>query len=402
MESLTSAPSLRFAWPPAPRAGRVLAFALAISLAVHLAFTLWPMTLPDDPEDVPLTATITELPPPPRPVVQPAPPPKPEATQTKPKPTSNRAVAPQAASADSAPAVDSAPTPAPPAAAQRNDTSAAPAPLTEPVDAPPPAPPSGKSLPPRVDLAYKLYLGSHGFLIGDATYRFEHSGNHYRIYTVGKAKGLAALLIRGEGRMESRGLITGDGLQPYEFTFERSDTGKREEARFDWESGVVTLNEQKTASIDTPMFDALSLMWQYYFTPPDARKVAFTLATTRRVTRYSVTHEGNEAIAWGSGTIDTERWHRRSDDGKNDSYAWLAPSLRYLPVKMRLSNNRGSIDVVLDAIRVDPAVKTGDDAWAPDLSGGARNLTPPPPAPGTAPPPTQFAPGATFPTNTGG
>jgi len=119
------------------------------------------------------------------------------------------------------------------------------------------------------------------------------------------------------------------------------------------------------------------------------------------VSRYTVTHEGNEAIAWGHGTIDTERWHRRSDDGKNDSYAWLAPSLRYLPVKMRLANSRGSVDVVLDAIRVDPPAKNAGDAWAPDLSGGTAELTPPPPAPGTAPPPTEFAPGATFPTNTG-
>src|SRR6185437_14318496 len=108
MESLTAPPSLRFAWPPAPRAGRVLAFALAISLAVHLAFTLWPMALPDDPEDVPLTATITELPPPPRPVAQPAPPPTPKAAQPKPKATSSPAAAPQAARADAAPAaVDS-------------------------------------------------------------------------------------------------------------------------------------------------------------------------------------------------------------------------------------------------------------------------------------------------------
>ncbi|MEO6749617.1 MAG: DUF3108 domain-containing protein, partial [Casimicrobiaceae bacterium] len=320
------------------RSGRVLAVALALSLAVHLAFTSWPISLPVDPDDVPLSATITELPPPP---VAPQPPARP-----KPRRAARATAATSPAVHDDTMA-DAGAAFAPPAEAAPRDaaTPAAAAPLTEAVDVPPALPQSGKMLPPRVDLTYKLYLGSHGFLIGDATYRFEHSGNHYRIYTVGKAKGLAALLVRGEGRLESRGLITADGLQPYEFTFERSDTGKREEAKFDWEAGIVTLDEKKTASIDTPMFDALSLMWQYYFTPPDASKVAFTLVTTRRVSRYTVTHEGNEAIAWGHGTIDTERWHRRSDDGKNDSYAWLAPSLRYLPVKMRLANNRGSVDV---------------------------------------------------------
>ncbi len=397
MEALAHPPTSALRWPKALRSGRALAVALAISLVVHLAFTRWPVTLPDDPDDVPLTATITELPPPPLPEPAPAPPPRaPRTRALHPRATvSATADEPAAVVADAT--VPGSKTRDTGDAVSKDNA----APLTEAVDTPPPMPANGKTLPPRVDLTYKLYLGSHGFLIGDATYRFEHAGNHYRIYTVGKAKGLAALLIRGEGRLESRGLITADGLQPYEFTFERSDTGKREAARFDWEAGIVTLNEEKTASIDTPMFDALSLMWQYYFTPPGASNVVFSLATTRRVTRYTVTHEDNEAIAWGNGTIDTERWHRRSDDGNNDSYAWLAPSLRYLPVKMRLANSRGSVDVVLDAIRVDPSTRAGTDTWAPDIAGGTANLTPPPPAPGVAPPPTEFAPGATFPTNTG-
>ena len=396
MQTLASPRGLSFALPSALRARRTLWYALGLSLAVHLAFTLWPGTLPVDPDDVPLTATIAELPPPPMPVAVPPPvqPPKPARRVARTAIAADHAASEAPAPVATETAPEAAPvSPAAPAAKA--------APLTEPVDVPPPTPPSGKTLPPRVDLAYKLYLGNHGFLIGDATYRFEHSSNRYRIYTVGRARGLAALLIRGEGRLESRGLITDEGLQPVEFAFERSDTGKREEARFDWEAGIVTLNGGKTAAIDTPMFDALSLMWQYYFTPPDARRIAFSLATTRRVTRYTVTHDGNETIDWGNGTIDTERWHRVSDDGRNDSYAWLAPSLRYLPVKMQLSGPRGTVDIVLDAIRVDPSTTSADNGWAPSITGGADSLAPAP-KPGVAPPPTEFAPGATFPTNTGG
>jgi hypothetical protein len=377
---------------------RGLAAALAISLAVHLAFTLWPASPPDDPDDVPLTATLRELPPPP-PVVAPAP-------QPAAKSAARRAPAPRRVETHVADALAAEPVPRSEPAAAANapaatasTSGATDTPLTEAADLPPAAPPSGKALPPRVDLAYKIYLGHHDFLIGDATYRFEHSGSRYRIHTVGKAKGLAALLVRGEGRLESRGIITDEGLQPVEFAFERSDTGKRESAHFDWEAGIVTLSGDKSASIDTPMFDALSLMWQYYFTPPDARRVAVSLATTRRVTRYTVTHEGDETLRWGEGTIATERWHRVSDDGNNDSYVWLAPSLRYLPVKMRLANKRGTVDILLDAIRVDPAAGAGDGGWAPTLTNGTAVMAP---QPGTAPPPTEFAPGATFPTNTGG
>jgi hypothetical protein len=73
--------------------------------------------------------------------------------------------------------------------------------------------------------------------------------------------------------------------------------------------------------------------------------------------RYTVTREGTERIEWAQGEIDTERWHRRSDDGKTDGYAWLAPSLHYVPVKMRIvATNRGTLEALLDSIRIDEPV----------------------------------------------
>src|SRR5512135_41713 len=60
-------------------AGRGLAVALALSVLLHAAFTLWPVRMPTDAETVPLTATITELPPPPAVVAAAAPKPRPKA-----------------------------------------------------------------------------------------------------------------------------------------------------------------------------------------------------------------------------------------------------------------------------------------------------------------------------------
>jgi hypothetical protein len=68
-----------------------------------------------------------------------------------------------------------------------------------------------KTLPRRVDLVYKAFLGSQGLLIGEAIYRFEHDGQNYHILTIGEAKGLAAIFVRGQGKLESRGLITATG-----------------------------------------------------------------------------------------------------------------------------------------------------------------------------------------------
>jgi hypothetical protein len=218
------------------------------------------------------------------------------------------------------------------------------------------ASPDVPTLPPRLDLAYKVYLGSHGFLIGEATYRFEHTGNAYHIATVGQARGLAALVLRGQGKLESRGLVTATGLQPLEFAVERGSADRREVAQFDWESGIVTLHEDKTEALELPAFDPLTVMWQPYFSPPTGDRQTFSIATTRRVTRYTVTREGVDRIEWTHGEVEAERWHRRSDDGQTDAYVWLAPALRYVPVKMRISRTmRGTVEVVLDSIRIEEA-----------------------------------------------
>lgn len=194
-------------------------------------------------------------------------------------------------------------------------------------------------------------------MIGEATYRFEHTANEYHISTVGEARGLAALILRGQGKVESRGTITANGLQPHEFSVERGSREKRETAIFDWETGIVTLHEQKTAALDLPTFDPLALMWQYYFSPPTSGEATFSVATTRRVARYTLTREGTERILWGQGEIDTERWHRKSDDGKTDAFIWLAASLHFIPVKMRVSNtDRGTVEALLDSIRIDEPV----------------------------------------------
>jgi uncharacterized protein DUF3108 len=318
--------------------------ALALSLVVHAVWSLWPADVPETPEDKVLTATLTELPAPPPPTAAPAPP--------KPKP--KRPPAPKPA--PPAPAAEPVAPEPPPAAAELPSESPAEAASPAPVEPPaPPAPPTpDKTLPPRVDLAYKVFLGTQGFLIGEATYRFEHEGNRYHIATVAQARGLAALFIRGRGKVESRGLITPAGLVPQEFAVERGSSDRREVARFDWDANTVTLHEDRIEALTPPSFDPMTVMWQAYFTPPTESRQTLFLVTTRRVINYTVEREATETIEWTHGAIETERWHRRSDDGNIDAYFWLAPKMHYALVKMRVSQSaRGTVEAVLDAIRVD-------------------------------------------------
>ena len=344
------------------RAWRALAIALGISFGLHFVATLWPVDSDAVPEPTPLTATLTELPPPPAPapLASPKPKPKPKPKRAAPAPPPAPAPAPidvpepVAATPTGPEVVESAPVPD----EQPVNTTAAPAaPVAQ--DEPEitlgiaPAP---NTLPPRIDLAYKMFYGTQGFQVGRAVYRFEHTGSRYRIATVGEATGLAALVYRGKANVESRGLITPAGLQPMEFTFERTIRDRRESAAFDWETGVVTLHENQTASLELPTYDPLSLMWQFYFAPPTQAQYTFAVATTRRLLQYTITREGNETIEWPHGSLDTERWHRKSIDGRTDAYMWLAPSLHYLLVKFRLVHvSRGTVEGSLDSIRVEEA-----------------------------------------------
>jgi Protein of unknown function (DUF3108) len=300
-----------------------LVVALVLSLLLHLVWSMWPVELTRDatPDEPALTATLTEMPPPPA-----APPPPVE-----------RAV------------------PPPPAA-----------------DATPPV-----VLPPRLDLAYKVFFGTQGFMIGEATYRFERDGDRYRISTVAQPRGLAALIVHGKGLVESRGTITPQGLKPYEFVVERGSADKREVAYFDWDAGNVVLNGGDLVPLEAPAFDPLTILWQPYFAPPSRADQSFSLATTRRVSRYTLSLAGEETIAWRNGDVVTQRWHQVSDDGKTEGWFWLAPSMHYIPVKMRVTRtSRGTLEAVLDAIRTDA---TGAPVADEPAAAGTMSFKPPDP-----------------------
>ncbi|TMH01443.1 MAG: DUF3108 domain-containing protein, partial [Betaproteobacteria bacterium] len=226
-------------WPSRLRPCGILMLAFVASLLLHLAITQWDIRFSDSAEELPpLTATITELPPPP--------PPAPAARPTpKPKPKRNVRVA----SVASAPVVAEAEPAVEQALAAPQDAAAEPPlptpPLDEPIAAATEIQPLLKQLPPRIDLAYRGFLGTRGFFIGDAVYRLEHSANQYKISTVGEARGLAALLFRGQGKATSEGAITASGLQPNTYRIERTNNYRRESATFDWETGMVILNDDK-------------------------------------------------------------------------------------------------------------------------------------------------------------
>ena len=88
-------------------------------------------------------------------------------------------------------------------------------------------------------------------------------------------------------------------------------------------------------------------MWQSYFTPPvDEHADAVRRDDAPGRTLHDRRAKAPRRSSGRTARSTTERWHRRSDDGKTDAYFWLAPSLHYIPVKMRVTaTDRGTVEV---------------------------------------------------------
>ncbi len=308
------------------------------------------------------------LKPPPPPVFQPAPRPPPPKKKPRPRaqaaspvltsPEPSTETMPPMADATTAgakrepPVPDPTPAPEPPAAAPAAVAAAVP----EPVSEAPPAPAPIK-VPKRIDLIGTASIGAQNFMVGTGGFSLRHDGNRYEISVLGKAKGLARLLVSaGEFTGVSRGAITPSGLQPSEYTEERGGPDRRESATLDWETGVVRLKDDKIVPIEPPLYDRLSVIMQFYYRAPGAGELSMRVTGTRYVDTYVFRRQPDEVLELAFGTINAHLWRANYDDGNPRLEIWMSPEYHYLPLKVRIhaqqKNGGRFATLTMDEIRV--------------------------------------------------
>jgi hypothetical protein len=165
--------------------------------------------------------------------------------------------------------------------------------------------------------------------------------------------------ILGSRRQASVGAIGPQGLQPEIFI----DRGRRESSTtFDRNNQQITFSRGATpAPWVSGTQDRMSVFFQLSGLIAAAPKkypvgtvITLQAASTSRVAPWSFTVRGTEALQLPAGRMTALKLEHHSDSTDDEdvqSSLWLAPSLQYLPVRIRLveDGGRDELDLTLQS-----------------------------------------------------
>ena len=265
--------------------------------------------------------------------------------------------APPAAVAD--PAAPYSPQPA--ASAVPPPTAAASAPLPDvvasaPVEAPPApvaaAEPVQELWPPSIRVKYDLRGQYRGEFSGSAQVLWLREGNNYQVHldlVIGpRAAPIMSRRVMSEGRLTPSGLLPQRYDEETKVLFTKARRNSITFERADEQTpGVAVLADGKRRPAEVGTQDAASqfvqLAWILATKGPSLKpgdRVGFPLALPRRSDPWSYTFGEPVKVDTPAGPVDAihARPQRDTEPVRKDIVAetWFAPSLRYLPVRMRV------------------------------------------------------------------
>jgi hypothetical protein len=193
----------------------------------------------------------------------------------------------------------------------------------------------------RARLVYDLlYAGGQ---VGTLTHTWATDGHVYRVESIAEGAGLVKLFYGGRFIQRSSGRLGAGGLIPSEYTLQRGSAARSESARFDWGAGKLSLawkNERHVVDLPTGAQDALSIIHQAYFMPPNAPAAPLEVATSRKLAHYVYELVGETLIETPIGILRTVHIRRADDDGMRID-VWLDIDRSLLPARILGRDRRG-------------------------------------------------------------
>jgi Protein of unknown function (DUF3108) len=222
----------------------------------------------------------------------------------------------------------------------------------------------------RTRLTYTLLGNYRGEIHGDARVQWVRVGPRYQVHMdVVVGPSFAPLMSR---KMTSDGELSEAGLTPRRYdeaTKLPFQSPRRVTVQFTPES--VTLANGSTRAAMTGVQDTASQFVQMtwlFTTQPDLLRVgnsiSLPLALPRRMDRWTYDVVAEQRLYTPVGELDT--FHvkpRRADTrprGELSAEVWFAPSLQYLPVRIRIQQDADTyVDLMMDAAPLQAAPEGG-------------------------------------------
>lgn len=212
-----------------------------------------------------------------------------------------------------------------------------------------PEPAQIRTLPRRGRIAYDLhyFVSNSPALVGHTVQTWEASEHGYQLDSRSEPVGLARLTRFGPRVYHSSGSVTGNGLQPQNFTSNVMIRGKDDvsAARFDWSSNALQFgrsNEQKNAALPTGSQDLLSFMYQLSLAPPPRGRLQMPITNGTRFETYDIDVFDEETIDTPLGAVRALPVKQVRRPGRESIEVWLATEYRHLPVRIRVINRDGT------------------------------------------------------------
>jgi hypothetical protein len=215
--------------------------------------------------------------------------------------------------------------------------------------------------PPSTRLTYTLVGNYRGEVHGNALVQWVRSGSRYQVHLdVAIGPSFAPLISR---RMTSDGELGAGGLVPQRYdeaTKLPFQSARRVTVQFTAPGQVVlangSLREAPVAVQDTAS-QFVQLTWMFTMRPELLRvgnTIEMPLALPRRVDRWHYDVVAEERLATPVGEV--EAFHlkpRRAEQrprGELSAEVWFAPTLQYLPVRIRIQQDPETyVDLMMDA-----------------------------------------------------
>ena len=207
--------------------------------------------------------------------------------------------------------------------------------------------------PPSTRLTYKLLGHYRGPVEGTAQVEWLRQGSRYQVHL---STAIGPVLSR---HITSEGELTANGLAPRRFDGEQKvlfRSPRRWQLRFGPEQ--VQLSDGKQVPTVPGVQDEASqfvqLTWLFTTQPRKLRvgsAVEMPLAISKSLQRWIYDVQGEELLRFPFGEVPSFHLkpRRAATGGDLTAEIWIAPSLQYLPVRIRISDSNGNwIDLTLE------------------------------------------------------